>query len=210
MDVSEIEKIMEKAWKTFCKSYDCKAFEYSKSLDNIDEAKDSHWICWNEFDLMVQFGRFFYKQLNDTNSNIEMHFDKQLNYSNFEGYDFENELEELKKNLGRSPKLDLIITPEDSVGPFLICAEAKYFHCSEESISRNNRTAEGVINKDIKTLLEIKKLGIAKNVAFIMFDDYYYLNEPGKSKKIDKMLEKYSMIIKILYHNSNAKVKYWR
>ena len=209
MDASKIEKIMGKTWKKFVKYYDCKAFEYSKSLANIDEAKDSHWICWNESDLMVQFGRFFYDQLNDPNSNIEMHFDKKLNRSNFKGYVFENKLEELKKNLRREPKLDLIITPEDSVGPFLICAEAKYFHYSAESMSHHKLTVEGVIKKDIETLLEIKKLNIAERIVFIIFDDYYYLNEPNKHNKINNMLKNCGEI-KILSHNSSAKVKYWR
>ena len=113
----------------------------------------------------------------------------------------------LKENLGRTPKVDLIITPEDSVGPFLICGEAKYFHCSVEGISRNTQTAEGDIKKDFKTLLKIKELGIAENVVFIIFDDYYYLKEPEKCLKIKNLLEKHNKKIKILYHNSRAKLK---
>lgn len=203
----KIKKITENAWRMFCKYYDYKAFEYSKSLDNKKKAENSHWICWNESDLMVQFGRFFYKELDKINSNIEMHVDKNLNHSNFGDYDFNNKLPELKKNLGRSPKVDLIITPEDSVGPFLICAEAKYFHCSVESISRNRQTVEGAIKKDFETLSKIKDLGIAEDVVFIIFDDYYYLNEPEKCKEIKNLLEKYNKKIKILYHNSRAKLK---
>ena len=175
-------EIMEDAWRIFCKYYDRKASKYSKPLDK-KEAEDSYWICWNESDLMVQFGRFFYKELDKIDSNIEMHFDKNLNRSGFKGYVFAKKLPELRKNLGRVPKVDLIITPEDSVGQFLICGEAKYFHCSVESVSRNTQTVEGDIKKDFKTLLKIKELGIAENVVFIIFDDYYYLNEPEKYKK---------------------------
>ena len=189
------------------KYYDCKSFEYSESLDSKEEAENSHWICWNESDLMVQFGRFFYKELDRIDSNIEMHFDKNLNRSNFGSYDFAKKLSELKKSLGRVPKVDLIITPENSFGPFLICGEAKYFHCSVEAISRNTQTAEGAIKKDLKTLSKIKDLGIAESVVFIIFDDYYYLNEPEKCKKIKNLLEKYNKKIKILYHNSRAKLK---
>lgn len=190
----------------FCKYYDCKASKYSKPLSKED-AKSSHWICWNESDLMVQLGRFFYKELDKINSNIEMHFDKNVNRSNFGRYDFKDKLVKLKEDLGRVPKVDLIITPEDSLSPFLICGEAKYFHCSVESISRGKQTVEGDIEKDIKTLLEIKDLGIAENVVFIIFDDYYYLNEPEKCKKIKNLLEKHNKKIKILYHNSRAKLK---
>src|SRR3989344_8811203 len=142
----KVMEIMEDAWRIFCKYYDRKASKYSKPLDK-KEAKDSHWICWNESDLIVQFGRFFYKELDKIDSNIEMHFDKYLSLDNFGDYNFAKKLPKLKENLGRTPKVDLIITPEDSVGPFLICGEAKYFHCSVEGISRNTQTAEGDIKK---------------------------------------------------------------
>jgi len=201
----KIKKIMENTWKMFCEYYDCQAPKYSKPL-GVEEAKDSHWICWNEYDLMIQFGRFFYKKLDKINSNIEMHLERNLNYS-FRGFDFDNKLEELKKNLGRFPKVDLIIASEDSVGSFLMCGEAKYFHYSVEAISRGRQTVEEVIKKDIKTLSKIKDLGIAENVAFIIFDDYYYLNEPEKCKKIKNLLEQHKKKIKILYHNSRAKLK---
>jgi len=198
-------EIMEDAWRIFCKYYDRKASKYSKPLDK-KEAKDSHWICWNESDLMVQFARFFYKELGRIDSNIEMHFDKNLNRSSFPDYDFVNKLPKLKNSLSRVPKIDLIITREDSFKSFLICGEAKYFHCSVESVSRNTQTVEGDIKKDFKTLLKIKELGIAENVVFIIFDDYYYLNEPEKYKKIKNLLEKHNKKIKILYHNSRAKL----
>mgnify|MGYP001591723735 FL=1 len=198
--------MVDNAWKMFCKYYDYKAFKYSKPLGK-KEAKDSHWICWNESDLMVQFARFFYKELDKTDSNIEMHFDKNLDDTNFQDYSFEDKLEKLKDELGRVPKVDLIITPEDWFGPFLMCAEAKYFHCSVESISRNKQTVKEAIEKDIKTLSKIKELRIADNVVFIIFDDYYYLNEPEKCKKIKNLLKKYNKKIKILYHNSRIKLK---
>lgn len=204
----KIRKMIENAWKMFCKYYDCKASKYSKPLSK-NEAKDSHWICWNESDLMVQFGRFFYKELDkiNSNSNIEMHFDKNLNLINFKGYDFYNELPKLKERFGRFPKVDLIVTREDRPGPFLICGEAKYFHYSVESRYRNGKTAEEVIKKDLETLSKIKDLGIAEDVVFIIFDDYYYLNEHEKCKKIQNLLGKYNKKIKILYHNSCAKLK---
>ena len=204
------KKILEKAWKKFCEYYDAEASKNSKSLDDEKKIKDSHWICWNESDLMLQLGRFFYKELekNYSNSNIEMHFDKFLSKSNFGDYSFTKKLQKLKKSLGRSPKVDLIITPEDSIAPFLICGEAKYFHYSVEAVFwKSRRTAEGVIEKDLKTLSKIKELGIAENVVFIIFDDYYYLNKPEKFKKIKKLLYKHNKKIKILYHNSSAKLK---
>jgi len=202
----KIEKMVENAWEMFCKHYDCKVPKYSKSLD-VEEAKDSHWICWNESDLMLQFGKFFYKELDKINSSIEMHLDKNLAPYGFGDFDFADKLPELRKSLDRYPKPDLIITSEDSVGPFLICGEAKYFHCSVEGINRGRETAEGVIEKDLKTLLKIKELDIAKKVVFIIFDDYYYLNEPEKCKKIKDLLGKYNKKIKILYHDSRAKLR---
>ena len=206
MEKEKIKKITESAWRMFCKYYDRKAPGYSKTLD-VKKAKNSHWICWNESDLMLQFGKFFYKELGDANSDIEIHFDKNLKRADFEDYDFVDKLEKLKNSLGRPPKVDLIIASEDSLDPFLMCGEAKYFHYSVEKINQNTKTAEGVIEKDLKTLSKIKDLGIAKNVVFIVFDDYYYLNEPEKCKKIKNLLNKYNKKIKILYHNSCAKLK---
>ena len=57
------------------------------------------------------------------------------------------------------------------------------------------------------TGLKIKELGIAENVIFIIFDDYYYLKEPEKCKKIKNLLEQHKKKITMLYHNSRAKLK---
>lgn len=202
--------MVENAWEMFRDYYDCKASKYSKSPNNKEEPEDSHWICWNESDLMVQFARFFYKELDKISSNIEMHFDKNLNKTNFKkDYSFNAKLPELKKRLhGRSPKVDLIITPEDCFGPFLMCAEAKSFHYSVESMYPKTQTVEGVIKKDLETLSKIKELGIAENVAFIIFDDYYYLNGKDCEEITKKLLEsgQYNKEIKILYHKSQAKI----
>ena len=83
----------------------------------------------------------------------------------------------------------------------------KCFYYSVEAKNFNTKTAEGVIEKDLKTLSKIKELGIAENVIFIIFDDYYYLKEPEKCKKIKNLLEQHKKKITMLYHNSRAKLK---
>lgn len=224
--VTQIERMLLEAWKKFCGYYDTGAHKYLKRLpvtlnkkEKEKQAKDSHWICWNEFDLMVQLGRYFYCQRgtesvsNKEFLNIEMHFDKNLNRANFKGYSFENKLwpasDDLKKELNDSrkyPKLDLIITCEDSIKPFLLCAEAKCFHTSVR-----NGTVEEEIEKDIRTLAAIKKCKITAKIAYIVFDDYYYnrrnpidleiiIKDYATKYKINDKLE-------ILFHTSKAKLE---
>lgn len=225
---NEIENMLEKGWKNFIEYFDSNASRYSreyydKRLRELGEkkakkeVKKSHWICWNESDLMVQLSRYFYDQReiesvsNKEFLNIEMHFDKNLNRANFKGYSFENILwpaSDLKKELNDSrkyPKLDLIITCEDDLGPFLLCAEAKYFHTSVRT-----GTVEEAIEKDIRTLSAIKKLGITEKIAYIIFDDYYYnKNNPKDLRQLTCEYSKEHNIeneLKILYHDSKSKL----
>lgn len=229
----KIEDMLEEAWKSFIEYFDSNASRYSreyfdKHLQKLDEKKvrrelkKLHWICWNESDLMVQVSRYFYEQRgiesvsNKEFLNIEMHFDKNLNRANFEGYRFEDKLwpahDDLKKELNKSgkfphdfPKLDLIITCEDSFEPFLLCAEAKCFHTSERGC-----TVEEAIEKDIITLAAIKKLEITENIAYITFDDYYYNKRVPKN--VRQLICKYSKEhnieneLKVLYHDSKSKL----
>jgi len=231
----KIENMLEEAWKNFIEYFDSNASKYSreyydKRLRELGEkevkivkteVKKSHWICWNEFDLMVQLSRYFYSQReiesvsNEDFLNIEMHFDKNLNSYNFEDYSFENKLwpahDDLKKELNKScnfprdfPKLDLIISCEDNFGPFLLCAEAKCFHTSVRGSS-----VDEAIEKDIISLSAIKKLGITKNIAYIIFDDYYYISGRKKIKEIIAHYSEKHKIknkLKILYHNSKSKL----
>ena len=230
----KIENMLEEAWKNFIEYFDSNASKYSreyydKRLRELGEkevkmvkteVEKSHWICWNEFDLMVQLSRYFYHQRriesvsNKEYLNIEMHFDKNLNYHNFEGYSFEDKLwpdhDDLKKELNKSgkfprkyPKLDLIITCENNFGPFLLCAEAKCFHASFRG------SVDEAIEKDIITLAAIKKLGITEKIAYIIFDDYYYINNKKDLKKLTCDYSKNHNIenkLKILYHDSKSKL----
>lgn len=223
----KVENMLEEAWKKFMKYFDSNASRYSHEyFDNLSqtlgekkvkkEVKNSHWICWNESDLMVQLSRYFYHQRkigsvsNKEFLNIEMHFDKNLNSYNFRGYSFENKLwpehNDLKKELDKSrnfPKLDLIITCEDNYGPFLLCAEAKHFHTSI------GRRADEAIEKDIITLSAIKKLGITENIAYIIFDDYYHISGRKDLRKLTFDYSKKHNIeneLKILYHDSKSKL----
>jgi len=225
----KIEGILEESWKEFIKYYDFKADKYAHEYYNEliskpctkknpkKEVNDSHWICWNESDLMVQISRYFYDRLSqESDSKIEMHFDKNLNYSNFEGYSFDSILKngDLEKELNKFtkpdaqhrkyPKLDLIITSEDVFGPFLLCAEAKCFHTNIMY-----GTVEEAIEKDIKTLSAIKKLGITQKIAYIIFDDYYYNHGQRDLKELVNNFSKtYGIVneLKILHHDSKRKL----
>ena len=206
MNKNKIEKIVKDAWKMFCKDYDSRVSKYSKSLESEKEAMAEHWICWNEYDLMLQFGRFFYKELNEIGPDIELHLEKNLSKSNFEKYSFASKLLKLKGNLKRAPKVDLIITSEKDQGLFSMCGEVKYLHYSVEGMNRGQKTVEQAIEKDLKTLLKIKELGIAESVVFIVLDDYYCLdeNKSEKCKNIESLLQKYNKKTIILSHNSCA------
>ncbi|TET21477.1 MAG: hypothetical protein E3J71_09725 [Candidatus Stahlbacteria bacterium] len=185
------EELLRKAWVEFCNDYDKKVREYSKSefVGSRKQAKTEHWILWNEYDLMVQLGRFFYDQLaRNSLSEIEMHTNKKLG-SSFNGYDFKSELKKLKWQLDeREAQPDLIIVQEDSLGPFLLCAEAKCFHCSERG------TAKAAIEKDIETLEAIRDLGIAERVVFILFDDYYWIQNEDIESVAENACKEHNII----------------
>ena len=126
--------------------------------------------------------------------------------TNFGDYDFKGNLPKLKEKLGRFPRVDLIITQEDKLNPFLLCAEAKLFHYELKTAGGGQKDIVDAIEKDIKTLLTIKELDIAKKVVFILFDDYYYLHAPQKLEKIAPLLSKFELDNnKILRHNTQAK-----
>jgi hypothetical protein len=223
----KIECMLIKSWEDFKNYYNINAAscahryfdehlrEWTKKKAE-KKLKDSHWICWNEDDLMLHLGRYFYNLRSiESNSNkeflnIEMHFNKNLNHSNFKDYSFDDKLRKkggLEKELGRFPKLDLIIASEyeDNPGPFLLCAEAKCFHAN---VMFGN--VEGKIEKDIKTLAAIEKLGITKKIAYIIFDDNYYnRRDPKDLKKIAEHYSKEHGIedkLKILHHDSKIKI----
>jgi len=205
------EELLRKAWEEFCGDYDKKVREYSKSefVRSRKQAEKEHWVCWNEADLMVQLGRFFYKQLHEnSHPNIEVHFDKFVSHSSFEEYTFEKEglkLKKLKDRLGRVPKSDLIIVQENSLGRFLLCAEAKCFHYA---VGRYYRNPQEVIEKDIDTLVAIRDLGIAERVVFILFDDYYWIRNEDIESVVVNACKEHN--ITLLKHNSKAKLERWK
>jgi len=202
------EELLRKAWGEFCGDYDKKVREYSKSefVRSREQAKDEHWILWNEHDLMVQFGRFFYEQLaKNSLSGIEMHIDIKLKYSSFKGYKFRPRLKDLRKELGKVPEVDLIIAQEDSPEKFLLCAEAKCFHYSGD---RYERTAKGDIEKDLKRLVTIRDLEISESVIFILFDDYYWIQNEDIESMAEKACKEHN--ITLLKHNSKAKLERWK
>ena len=101
---NEIQQTLKEAWEKFCDYYNKKAPEYPKLWEfNEKKAKESHWICWNEYDLMYHIGRLFYDILSEKKekegkySNIEIHFEKNVNRNNFKGYEFEDRLGKLNK-----------------------------------------------------------------------------------------------------------------
>lgn len=209
----KIEQMLVGAWEKFFDYYNKKVPEYPKSWGlNEKEAKESHWICWNEYDLMFHIGRFFYNNLNKKDgrefANIEIHFEKNINDTNFKGYKFENNLGRLKKSLGMWPKVDMIVAYEDKNDPFLLCVEAKYFHSA--SNWHDQKTPIRKIADDIKKLKAIRDCGIAKKVVFILFDDYYWSTNKNTAKDIETELERIEKKegIKVLYYSSkSSKVK---
>lgn len=205
----QIEQMLKDAWEKFCDYYDKNAPQYRENWrPNLSEeqAKDSHWICWNEYDLMFHIGRFFYDFLSDKKekefSNIEVHFEKNVSPDSFENYKFANRLGKLKKKLKKWPKVDMIIAYEDRKDPFLLCAEVKYFHSSQ------HQNPIKLINDDIEKLKALKDCKIAKRVVFTLFDDYYWYKR-GK-KTITKIQQKVKEIrkdgITVLDHTSKAKI----
>ena len=137
----QIVKILEESWKKFCDYYDTNAPEY-RTICGIEpyskQAKDAYWICWSEYDLTFHIVRFFYKILSKKEefSNIQVHIEKKIKQKNFGGlgYVFEDKLKDLNEKLQKWPKIDMIITPENSVDPFLLCAEVKCFRGYERPI----------------------------------------------------------------------------
>jgi len=210
----EIEKMLVEAWEKLKGYYKEKAPKYRESwrpkLKKEKDAKDSHWICWDEHDLMFHIGRFFYDILKEKKeslfSNIEVHFEKKVDRVNFSGYVFEKKLDELKAKLGMKgyPKVDMIVAKENSNASLLLCAEAKYFRYSTDW--------KKAIKDDIEKLIAYrnKKFGITKRAVFMLFDDYYWYKRGGKTmKKIEDELEKIEKEkngITVLYYKSKAKM----
>lgn len=212
---NEIQETLTDAWHKFCRYYDRKVDEYSKELSEKD-ARESHWICWNEYDLMFHIGRLFYdilrKREEERFSNVGIHFEKNVNSSNFGDYDFGSRLTELKNRLEmkRGPKVDMIIANEaEDCRSFLLCAEVKYFH----GPAYYGATPKEAIDNDIKKLKAIMDLKIANRATFMLFDDYYVHEDVEMSNIIRQNLteiNKGDTRIKVLSHSSEAKLGKYR
>lgn len=207
----EVQEILVEAWnKFFNEFYNKIAPELAKqTCSDKKEAEQSHWICWNEYDLMFHIGRLFYNILSEKKkekySNIQIHFEKNVNFSNFSDYNFKNRLEELKENLKmkRGPKIDIIIAYENSFDPFLLCAEVKFFHGRpyEDPIEQ--------IKRDIEKLKAIRSCKIAEKTVFMLLDDYYFYTDKETSNDIKNKLHEIEITdkdITILSRNTEAKL----
>ena len=217
--VAQTEQMLVEAWEKFCDYYDTKAPKYRRNWRpelNEKQAKESHWICWNEYDLTVHIGRFFYdilsKKKEEEFLNIEVHLEKNVNYTNFNGYEFNGELEGFINRLKqkgvikkRGPKIDMIVACEDSNASFLLCAEVKYFHYASK---RYNKTPIQKINADIEKLKAIRDYKIAKRVVFMLFDDYYWYTDEKAANAIQERLDeiRHEDGITVLFHTSEAKM----
>jgi len=211
--VTQIEQMLVEAWEKFCHYYDTKAPRYQDSwLPKLkkEQAKESHWICWDENDLTFHIGRFFYDILKEKKeslfSDIEIHFEKMVNSINFRGYEFEGRLEKLKEKLdGKEPKVDMIVAYENRPYRLLLCAEVKCLRGTkyERPIP--------MINADITKLRAYRDQDsrIAKKVVFILFDDYYYCHDTETASKIQERLDEIRNEngITVLYHTSEAKLE---
>ena len=159
---------------------------------------------------MFHIGKLFYNILEQKErsiySNIQIHFEKNVNVSNFRGYKFENRLDELKKSLKmkRGPKIDIIVADETSDNPFLLCSELKFFHGPTRYESPIQQ-----INRDIKKLKVIKELKIAREALFILLDDYYYCTDKKTSGDIVNTINKIKYNekdITIIYSDTKSKL----
>ena len=208
----EIQQMLKEAWEKLRHDYDERVTKYKKSLKPEDGSKEEqHWVYWNEYDLMFHIGRLFYdlsKKKEPKYSDIEIHFEKKINKNNFKGYPFEGRLIELnnKLDMKNGPKVDMIFAKEDALADsFLLCAEVKCFH----GPAYWAKNPIEMINDDIEKLKAIKEIGIAKEVVFMIFDDYYYLDKDKKTKNGDikhKLKEVEEIGIPVLYGNSIAKI----
>ena len=214
----QIEQMLVDAWnKFFDDYYNKKVPEYPKLWRlNEKDAKESHWICWNEYDLMFYIGRLFYdiltKKKEEEFSNIEIHFEKNVNSINFKGYKFEGRLDELKNKLKmkRGPKVDMIVAYEDRNDSFLLCAEVKCFHSASEHFQK---TPIQKIDEDIEKLKAIRDCEIAKRVVFMLFDDYYWYTDEKIANDIKHKLnsiEKDEKGITVLSSSSKAKLEKYK
>ena len=206
----KIQEMLVEVWNEFNEYYNNLAREYARlwGISNKKDAEESHWICWNEYDLMFHIGRLFYRILDSKKekqySRIQIHFEKNVNISNFRGYSFENKLKNLKDKLDmkRGPKIDMIIARENKNDSFLLCAELKYFH------GRPYESPTEQISRDIEKLKALKELGIADKVVFMLLDDYYFLKKNKKiSNDIENKLDEVNKDeIKVLFSNTQAKL----
>ncbi len=207
---AEIEKILEKSWNKFIEYYNEQIAFLSNNQNNKENVKGDYWICWNEYDLMFHVGRIFYETLKEEKekkyTNIHIHFEKKVNKNNFQDYYFEDMFVELSKKLGyekdsQGPKIDMIITYEDKLDPFLVCVEMKYFHGHQWG------KATDLIKNDIKKLKALKECGIAQKTIFMLLDNHYcrkkthatvneiktYLNKIKTEDKEIKILDIYML-----------------
>ena len=209
--VTQIEQMLVEAWEKFCDYYDTKAPRYQESwrppLDRTG-ALESHWICWDEHDLVFHIGRFFYdilkKKKESLFSNIEIHFEKKVDHVNFsDDYVFADPLDKLNARLDRWPKVDMIVAYENRPYRLLLCAEAKCFRFPTDW--------EQAINDDIEKLEAYRdgNCGIAKKVVFILFDDYYWCNDEETANAIRQRLDEIRNKngITVLFHTSEAKLE---
>lgn len=103
------------------------------------------------------------------------------------------------------PEVDLIIAQEDSPERFLLCAEAKFFHYA---VGRYYRIPQKDIEKDLKRLVTIRDLEISERVVFILFDDYYWIQNEDIESVAENASKEHN--ITLLKHNSKAKLERWK
>jgi hypothetical protein len=160
---------------------------------------------------MFHIGKIFYNILShkqdSSYSDIQIHFEKNINKSNFEGYTFENRLDELKEklNMKKGPKVDMIVTDEKSPDSFLLCAEVKFYHGPTWYESPVQQ-----ISRDLEKLKALKEFKILQKVLFILLDDYYYSTDNKTSVDImnkKNEIEKDEKDITVLYSDTRSKLQ---
>ncbi len=205
---TEIEEILENAWNKFEEYYNKNTPKYKELWEmqknkkpNGKKPEESHWICWNEYDLMFYIGRFFYEELKKKQeidrkkedckfSNIEIHFEKNITHTNFLDYEFVENIKKLKKK----PKVDMIITDETKDSSFLLCAEMKYFHRGLSWYDKEKLFSwDDVPGKDSERLLKFLK----DNLKIKWIDNDVKINKGDNYKTITITKENNSLTFKL-------------
>jgi hypothetical protein len=185
---AKVVERLEKAWEMLSDRIDNAHNEFLKN-SNENELGDNHFICWEEADVPLQFGRFFYADKDE--GDYEFHLEVNLKSRNFVGYKFcdNGNLSKVRDKLGRNARIDFLVEGSSN-DIFSVCREAKYFRYSIEGISRGTRTIMDAINEEFEKLKIFLKNEICQNTVYVTLDKYYHRFDTKSWNKVKSIFEK--------------------